>query len=211
MRSEHFAREAKKLARIPFCENAVYTDIGPSAFHNTNFDRALLTLGDSILTFQYDPVPTEELFITIDKKRTEALNFLVERMISRETYDHCLNFLNALEREVRTMLKGFEGYRAVALAVRAHNPESNNNNLASDTHTDPRIRKRNTLYLTRTVVGGSTVYAEGLHDYAPAHGMLCAHAGEGARHRSVTAKESERQARLTIVLGLASDFVTERL
>jgi hypothetical protein len=211
VRREHFAQEAKKLARTPYSTHAVYTDSGPSAFHNTNFDRALLTLGDSILKFEYDSVPIGEFFKAIENKRVEALNFLVKRMISREIYDHCLDFLNSLEREVRSMLKGFEGYRAVALAVRAHNPESRNSNLANYTHTDPRIKRRNTLYLTRTVVGGSTVYTEDGKEYAPANGMLCAHAGDGASHRSVSHIESDRQVRLTIVLGLASDFVTNRL
>lgn len=211
VRKEKFIAEAKKLTRTPYCKEAVYTDIGPSNFHSMNFDTALQTLGDSILIFKYDPVPISDIYDGIEKKRSEAADFLQKRLISKITYDQCLDYLNALEREVRTMLKGFEGYRAVALAVRAYSPQKNNNNLASYSHTDPRIKKRNTLYLTRTVFGGSTVYSEGNDEYAPAHGMLCAHAGDGVQHRSVNVVESGNQPRLTIILALASDFVTKHL
>ena len=207
-----FAPAAKALARTDE-RAALYTSPGPSPLERINFDLPVVYVvsGQNIICA---PKTRQELYKILDERRAYVAKQYRESEISHEVYAESLNFLNALEKEFRALLTGFEGYSIYAIAFKYNTPNTDKHNLDPSMHQDFRHPARNTIILTRTVYGPSTVY-ENRKDkiqgsVRPPDGSLCAHTGDGIKHRSPLRCEYQNKPRFTIVIGLQSAIPTTR-
>ena len=213
VRPKDFARIAKALSRQrPISERAIYTDPGPSPLNSwrplqhASFS-VLEYIGEFVpLTFNGGGESMASMYERIERRRDGLRVRLGQKTFTHDQFSAHMSTLNAFEKELRSTLKDFKGYRVFGATIRYYDPASSKSNFAAATHRDLRGEHRNTIVLTRTVYGTSTVYSNG--ELSAPNGSLSAHLSEGAWHRSPGGIESDYRPRLTIVIVLNSEFVT---
>lgn len=199
----NFARAAMGLYSSENKNRAVYTEAPQLrlAFANVS-PEALMTLGPLTVVF---PFRTSELSRAFATKREQLYNHLKFFDGKHEDIHSALDLLNTVEAAAHEMVKGFYGYDVYFLGLRT-NYEGGTCEGTSNMHQDSSKNNKDTIILTSTFWGESTVYqSKDERDIHLPPQSLCAHIGSNSKnvivHRSPHYHKT-RDRRVCLVVGL---------
>ncbi len=199
----NFAQAAMGLYSSENKCRAVYTEAPQSrlAFANVS-PEVIEILGSLTVVF---PFKASELSNAFATKREQLHNHFKFFDTKHEDLHSALDLLNTIEAAAHEMVKGFYGYDVFFLGLRA-NYEGGEREGTSNMHQDSSKNNKDTIILTSTFWGESTVYqSKDEEDIHLPPQSLCAHIGSNNKnvivHRSPHYHKS-RDRRICLVVGL---------
>lgn len=198
-----FARAAMVLHGSESKDRAVYTEAPHLRLAFADVSPEVLQILGSLAVVS--PIKLDELGHAFASKREKLNNHTKFFDVKHEDLHRAHDLLNMIEAATYEMVQGFHGYDVFFLGLRS-NYEGGTNEGTSHMHRDSSRNGKDTIILTGTFWGASTVYqSKGDTDIHLPPQSLCAHIGSEKNnvivHRSPHCHKT-KDRRVCLVVGL---------